>query len=263
MFVSRVVRAGRTFVRRMIDVSKCVKHLHHKITLDNSMKADIQWWIEYLPSWNCVSVMYDTIWSSNINLHLWSDASDVGIGGYFDGRWLAAPLTDHMKRQTIAWRELYALVVALSTWSQHIQHKRILFYIDNAAIVHIINNGCSKNKDLMTLVRSLFCIAAGNSFEFRAEHISSADNAVADALSRGQMYGFRQLALDAELYPSQLGFVPLLYWTFCVGIVWILMYLCIFFTDPVPEDELWSKAQVLVSSGLCYNTRLIYSSAQK
>ena len=156
MFVSRVVRAGRTFVRRMIDMSKCVKHLHHKITLDNSMKADIQWWIEYLPTWNGVSVMYDTIWSSNINLHLWSDASDVGIGGYFDGRWLAAPLTDHIKRQTIAWRELYALVVALSTWSQHIQHKRILFYIDNAAIVHIINNGCSKNKDLMTLVRSLF-----------------------------------------------------------------------------------------------------------
>ena len=60
IFISRVVRAGRTFVRRMIDLAKTVKHLHYRVKLNAVMKADIEWWITYLPTWNGVSFMYVT-----------------------------------------------------------------------------------------------------------------------------------------------------------------------------------------------------------
>jgi hypothetical protein len=50
-FVSRVVKSGRTFVRRMIELTKRVRHLHYKVTLNKDFQADIQWWLDYLPSW--------------------------------------------------------------------------------------------------------------------------------------------------------------------------------------------------------------------
>ena len=210
IFISRVVRAGRTFVRRMIDLAKTVKHLHYRVKLNAVMKADIEWWITYLPTWNGVSFMYDMNWSNSYDLQLWTDASDIAIGGYFNGSWFMQTLTASARSFPIAWRELLAVVVALSTWGHRLQGKRVRFYIDNSAIVQVINKGCSRNSDLMTLVRWLFFIAAGHGFEFHAEYLPSTDNAIADALSRADLSRFRRLAPNAETLPSITGFVPLI-----------------------------------------------------
>ena len=42
-FICRVVRSGRTFIRRMFDLSKSVKYLHYKIKLNKSFREDIKW----------------------------------------------------------------------------------------------------------------------------------------------------------------------------------------------------------------------------
>jgi hypothetical protein len=99
----------------MIDLPKKVKHLHYRITLNACMKADIAWWISYLPTWNGISFMYDDDWSSNTDLRLWTDASDIAIEGYFNEHWFLEYLRPCMQAHPISWRELYALVVALST----------------------------------------------------------------------------------------------------------------------------------------------------
>ena len=65
-FVSRVVRPGRTFVRRLIDLSKTAKYLHYRIHVTKAARADIRWWELYLPTWNGISVFYDASWTSNI-----------------------------------------------------------------------------------------------------------------------------------------------------------------------------------------------------
>jgi hypothetical protein len=43
IFISRVVRCSRTFVRRIIQLSKKVKHLHHSVRLNKQFQADILW----------------------------------------------------------------------------------------------------------------------------------------------------------------------------------------------------------------------------
>ena len=88
-FVSNVVRPGRTFLRRMIELSKKVKHLHHHIRLNLECQKDIPWFIKYLPDWNGKSVFYDECWSSNCELDLYTDASNVGYGAYFRGHWIS------------------------------------------------------------------------------------------------------------------------------------------------------------------------------
>ena len=57
-FICRVVKSGRNFMRRMIDLSKSVKYLHFRIKLNSCFRADLNWWRAFLPYWNGVSMMH-------------------------------------------------------------------------------------------------------------------------------------------------------------------------------------------------------------
>ena len=162
--------------------------------------ADINWWIQYLPTWNGISLFYNESWESNDRLEWWSDASDTGYGCFFQGSWISENFNANCKSEkSIAWRELYALYVAACTWGERLKGKRILFHCDNSAIVQVLEKGTSKEPQIMNLVRSLFFVAAHNNFEFSAVHIPGKKNEIADALSRGQLTRFRKLAPNAEL----------------------------------------------------------------
>ena len=52
-----VVKPGRLFLRRLIDLSTTVKKNCHHINLNSSARADMQWWQEWLPSWNSTSII--------------------------------------------------------------------------------------------------------------------------------------------------------------------------------------------------------------
>ena len=69
---------------------------------------------------------------------------------------------------SIAWRELYAIVVACTTGGFNFSGKRVVFNCDNEAIVCSIHSGVSKNVEIMTLIRMLFFICSCCNFEFSA-----------------------------------------------------------------------------------------------
>ena len=197
IFVSRVVRSGRTFVRHMINLAKKVKHLHHNIKLNRAFQADIMWWLAFLPSWNGISLMYDSNWTTNVDLDLYTDASNRAMAGYFNGAWYVELVQD--EKRSINWRELYAVVLAAATWSHKWAGKRVLFHCDNQAICHILRSQSSKSPDLMQLVRALFYIAASTPFEFSAIYVNTKKNCVADSLSRLDFHRFWQLVPGADI----------------------------------------------------------------
>ncbi len=138
--------------------------------------------------------MFPTDWSTNSALHMWTDASDKAIGAVYKNEWFLEVFDgDHtwLKKETIAWRELYALVKAVATWSHNMQGMRVVMHIGNESICYCVNiNGTSKNKKLMCLIRSLYYYTAQNGFECRAFYLNSAENASADALSRIEFLRF-------------------------------------------------------------------------
>ena len=204
-FISRVVRPGRTFVRRMINLSKRVKHLHHHIRINSECRSDIKWWLEFLPSWNGISMFYEDNWSNNIDLELWTDASDIGAGAYFQGKWIMLPFTgkyEYCVSKSIAWRELFAIVIAIVTWGDQLKSKRVQFHCDNLTIVQILQKGTSPVCDLMVLVRALFYICAKHNLECTAVHIEGIRNNIADALSRLRLDTFKSLVPDSEETPT-------------------------------------------------------------
>ena len=189
------------FVRRLIDTSKKVKHLHHTVKLNREFQADISWWLSFLPSWNGISMMYEEQWTSSVDLQLWTDASNIAVAGVFQGDWFVELVKDTSK--SINWRELYAVVLAAATWSHHWAGKRVLFHCDNLAVCHILCNKSSKSPALMTLLRQLFYIAASTPFDFSATWIDTKSNDQADALSRLDFSRFWRLAPAANIVMTQ------------------------------------------------------------
>ena len=81
-FACKVVKPGRMFLRRLIDLSTSVPNLNHHITLNSEARADIQWWNSFLPSWNGIEFIQQDIITSH-SLKLFTDASFLGFGAVY------------------------------------------------------------------------------------------------------------------------------------------------------------------------------------
>ena len=184
VFLSRVITPGRVFMRRLFNLSMSTKHLHYKVKLNRDAREDIVWWLNCAEQWNKKSVFLDEEWTADDRLHMFTDASDVGIGGVFGREWFAVPLNKAESSLIIAWRELYAIVVACSTWGHHLTGRKLLIHCDNETVVAIVNSGTSKNRDIMCLVRILFFVCVRYNFDIRLVHVPGKENIAADRLSR-------------------------------------------------------------------------------
>ena len=204
-FAAKVVPAGRLFLRRLIDLSTTVSRLHHYITLNTQARADIQWWCQFLPSWNGRAMFLDTAWVSATDIQLYTDASgSKGFGAYFAGDWLRGDWqpTQCLPHRSIQWQELFAIFAAATTWAPRLCGKRLRFFCDNEAIVNAWQRKSAKHPQLADLLRRLFLCAAKHNFTLALTHIPGRENGIADALSRNQMTRFFSLAPQANRHPT-------------------------------------------------------------
>ena len=67
-FAVKVLCSRRLFLRRLIYLSTTAHKLHHHIKLNAEACEDIQWWLDFLPTWNGTSVFPDDNWTSPSDL---------------------------------------------------------------------------------------------------------------------------------------------------------------------------------------------------
>ena len=85
------------------------------------------------------------------------------------------------------------------------QNRRVLFFTDNEALVHVINKQSCRDKHLMFFVRELVLVCLGHNVHFKAKHIPGLHNKLADSLSRLQLQTFKQLALaHMQPFPTEI-----------------------------------------------------------
>ena len=191
----KVVPSGRTFLCRMINLLSAFRRDDHPIRFNSEFRLDLSWWLEFFQSWNGYSFLLSPRWAPIPDLHVSSDAAgSVGYGAilgrdWFVGRWspLQLPLS-------IAYKELFQIVLAASLWGHQWSAKRVEFCSDNTAVVEVLRSGTSRDSNLMVLLRHLSLLAARHSFVFTARHIPGKSNAIADAISRFEFQRFHQLA---------------------------------------------------------------------
>ena len=201
-FAAKVVPAGRIFMRRLIDTSTTVHHLHHHLRLSKAMKADLNWWLHFARTWNGRSFFLDHHWTPSPTFQLYTNASQQGYGCYWRGHWISGTWDRYQARRDIQWKELFAILVAASAWGAQWPRKRLLVHCDNHAVVDVWRTGTCKQAALMQLVRALFFTAAKHNFTLLIQHIEGTSNCIADSLSRLQFHRFRHLAPQADANPT-------------------------------------------------------------
>ena len=189
-FARKVVKPGRIFLRRLIDLSTTVHNINHHIFLNSEACADINWWSLFLPHWNGIALIQSDPVTS-YSLKLFTDASSLGFGAVYDRQWFYAKWPASFSHYHINFLELFAIVASVFTWGQSWQNKQIIFYTDSKSITNIWRSGTCINKDIMRLVRALFLFNAKFNINVLMHHIPGQTNVLADALSRLQVDKFR------------------------------------------------------------------------
>ena len=210
-FCSRAITSSRAFLRRFYDVIGSIKNKKpfYSIRINNDLREDAKIGLIFLEHFNGDCYLSENTWITNETLHLYTDScgnSDLGCGAYFDGKWAQYKWPEAWSNmpimRDITFLELVPIVLAMFIWASNFQNRKILFRIDNMALVSIINKRTAKSKRVMAFIRPLVLFTMQHNIQFKAQHIDGCKNEIADAISRFQLKRFRELAPGAESVPE-------------------------------------------------------------
>ena len=199
-----MVRSGRAFLRRLIDLSKLANWPHHHLRLCHEARSDLEWWFRFASSWNGVSMMRSARKVSP-DIHLTSDASGKwGCGAFCNQSWFQLQWPNKIENAHITIKELVPVVLATTVWGKEWSGRMVQANCDNAAVIAILNSETSKDADVMHLVRCLSFLKAKWDFVMVAAHIPGTSNDLADVLSRDNISHFRNHYPQAQPTPALL-----------------------------------------------------------
>ena len=205
-FACSVVKPGRAFLRRLIDLTIGIKCAHFSIRLSRESKKDLRVWQSFLSGFNCKSFFLSEYWLNSFKLNLFTDASGaLGFGAIFGKHWCYGEWPPGWAYRNIAILEFYPIVLSLYLWGHEMRNQCILFFTDNEALVHVINKQSCRDKQLMFFVRKLVLVCLHNNIVFKAKHVPGSKNTLADSLSRLQVGTFLRLApAYMDKFPSDI-----------------------------------------------------------
>jgi hypothetical protein len=123
--------------------------------------------------------------------HVWTDASGKkGIGGHYNHYLFAAHVPRRHRRKHINCKEMYAVLHALILWHEHWKNGKLIIHCDNQSVVDSLNKKSIRGNTINPL-QTLLLLASLLNIDIVAISIPTAENAIADALSR---HDFKRLA---------------------------------------------------------------------
>ena len=151
-----VIKQGRSFLRRMIELSRGVRELHHRVRLNAGFRSDLQWWNCFLPLWNGSCPMA-RVAKSEPQVVLTTDASGSwGCGAFTsEGEWFQLELPQSWQGVHITVKELLPVVLGTAVWGSQWRGSTVCCMCDNTAVVAIVNSGRSRIDRAMHLMRCL------------------------------------------------------------------------------------------------------------
>ena len=78
-FACAVVKPGRAFLRRIIDLTLGLNRLTHRRWVTKAARVDLKAWSLFIENFNGKSFFLSDIWENSEQLHLYTDASDLGF----------------------------------------------------------------------------------------------------------------------------------------------------------------------------------------
>ena len=205
-WVCKVVYGGRTFLRRLIDAQWSVQRPHHHVRITAGLRLDLQWWARFLHQFNGHTNLIPSMPVSFDDIS--TDASSsYGYGAFLMGGYFSFSFNEAhdifpdapAPSEPIHVHELFVVLILCRLFSAALSGLYLRLNIDNTIVVSIINKGTAKGATgprMMEYVREIFWLSAEHNFRLTSTYISSANNSLADALSRGDTVRFTALLND-------------------------------------------------------------------
>ena len=182
-FAAKVVRGGRTFLRRILDSIKQLRRPHHKVRIAKAAKQDIEWWYTFLCEFNGVVRFRD---EENI-VPILTDACNTAGGGFCNGdfeyvRWEVD--MPEVVSLPINYKEAVSAAWAVLRWAPSLPNTALVVYTDNQCTAAIINKCSSKSTIVMKLIRHMFWTVSKVNCTVRAMYMPGEKHVIADTVSR-------------------------------------------------------------------------------
>ena len=205
-----MVVPGKTFLGRLIDLTKGVSRPSHHIRLNKEARADLACWKLFLLNFNGVKLIHKPSWKCTKSFKLFSDASGMACAAIFGTHWFQIKFPESWRQIHIAAKELLPVMLAFKLWSNQLQGVNILFLVDNIAIVQVLNSKTAKDPIIMKMLRQMVVHAMLTHIDFGSKHIKGTKNVLPDLLSRLQEQKARSIApwLDPTPTPVPLDWLP-------------------------------------------------------
>ena len=205
-FATKAIIAGRTFLRRLIDITKGVVSKNHHIRLNNEARCDIAMWLSFLENFNGKTIISKNFWVNSFSLKFYSDASGAGYAGVNGDQWFQGEFPPEWKSVNIAVKELLPVALSFRMWAPRLKGKNIIFMVDNRAIVDVLQSQTSRDPHIMSILRPMVVASMVNNVQFYSYHIPGKHNTIADLISRFQVGKAKLIAPWLASSPTQ---VPL------------------------------------------------------
>jgi len=184
-WAAHVIYGGRTFLRRLIDLSNTLKRSSHHTRLSACARADIRWWQQFCSTFNGTTKFVE---ANPVPLHEFStDACNIGGAASYQSDWVYCSWKmdfPEVDNEHINFKELFMVYVASKRWCKDWSNKHIVVYTDNSSAMSFINKGSCRNAMAMSWLRDLFWMSAVYNFRISARFIPGKLNIAADSLSR-------------------------------------------------------------------------------
>ena len=204
----KVVRSGRSFLQRMLDLLHSVPPSQTHIRLNAQFQADLAWWNTFIADWNGISFLPPPSYLPT--LELTTDASGSwGCGAWHKHSWFELQWDIRSAHLTIAEKELIPIILACAAWGSSWKDRRVLCHCDNQVVVAALRSRSSKAKGIMHLLRCLVFIEARQHCYLSPVYIDTKSNFLADDLSRNRLPLFLSKTPQADPTPTPIS-LPLL-----------------------------------------------------
>ena len=109
----RVISPGRTFCRRLINLTLDKCYPNHLIRLNREARKDIKAWLEFLETFNGTMSFLPVVWTSSDVIHLTTDDSGFAFGAVFLNEWLQGSVPVNWSAVHISVKELLSIILAV------------------------------------------------------------------------------------------------------------------------------------------------------
>lgn len=202
-WATQCIYGGVFYLRRLHDVIATLRSPWHRTRITRAMRADMEWWLTYLESFNGNVPMIDPRPLTPI----YTDACLTSAGAVFGSDFVYYPWKGWPEATScpINAKETLAFEIALTSWAHKLKDRKILIHCDNQCAVATINKGSSRNPVVMASLRRIFWLSVKFNFKIIAKYYSACENKIADAVSRFHECNanrWKQLGLDPIVFYS-------------------------------------------------------------